>query len=57
MTFENNMARRMRGVRGALQKYQGRVSGDRRLEARGRRGQVRSDLTTAFYKLRAALRR
>lgn len=57
MSIENKVARQMRGVRGAMKKMAGRASGDRTLEARGRREQVRADLGRAADKVRAAFKR
>ncbi|MEV6325169.1 CsbD family protein [Nocardia sp. NPDC051787] len=57
MKFEDRLAHRARATRGRVRKILGRTTGNSRLEATGRREQVRGNLERAADKLRDAFRR
>ncbi|GAA5070641.1 CsbD family protein [Nocardia iowensis] len=55
--FEDRIAHQVRAARGNVKRILGRTSGDRRMEAEGRREQTRGNLERAADKLRAAFKR
>lgn len=57
MKFEDRLAHRARATRGRVKKFLGKATGNSRLQAEGRREQVRGNLERATDKLRDAFRR
>ncbi|MEU2034052.1 CsbD family protein [Nocardia amamiensis] len=57
MKFEDRLAHQARATRGRVKKFLGKATGNSRLQAEGRREQVRGNLERATDKLRNAFRR
>ncbi len=57
MSMTRKIAHKAETARGAATKTAGRVTGNRRLQAKGRRAQAKGKLKQAAAKIRAAFRR